>query len=91
MSEIEEVSEFRRALTDYVGEGELAILDDAEWWERFGEALDVVLAARARRKRAERELVRCPARYQGIARCVRNVNHGGDHYSPATGHWKNEA
>jgi hypothetical protein len=84
-----EINEFRDALVCMVS-GDQALLDDEQWWERFGELLNDVLATRARAKRAEREANRCPALYRGVTRCVRPREHEGNHFSPITGQWKRE-
>jgi hypothetical protein len=85
-----EISEFRDALEDFTGYGDKAALSDEQWWEQFGELLDVVLATRARAKRAAREANRCPALYHGVTRCVRARHDVGNHFNPTTGQWKNE-
>lgn len=84
------IGEFRRALDNFVADEEVVQLEDEAWWERLSDLLDEVYAERAFERRAQREATRCPARYQGVAQCVRSKHVTGDHYSPVTGRWKNE-
>lgn len=84
------MGKFRDQLDDFVADADVVRLDDDAWWERFGELLDVVLAATAREKRAARQAVQCEALYRGTTRCVRTREHSGDHYTPATGRWRND-
>jgi hypothetical protein len=84
------INEFRRALADFVADDDVVQLDDEAWWKQLGDLLDPVYAERALERRAQREANRCPARYRGATRCVRNADHPSDHYSPVTGRWKNE-
>lgn len=84
------IARLRTQLDDFVADADVVSLDDEAWWERLGDLLDVVYAARALARREAREAVRCPALYQGTTRCVRNRDHAGNHYSPVTGQWKSE-
>jgi hypothetical protein len=90
VSDSDAIKNFRAQLDDFVADEDVVWLDDEAWWERLGDLLDVVYAARARERRAEREANRCPALYRGTTRCVRNREHAGHHYSPVTGQWKSE-
>jgi hypothetical protein len=82
------VRKFRTELDDFVVDADVVQLDDDAWWERFGELLDDVLAAKAHAKRAARQAVQCSiTRSGGVVRCVLRKNHNGDHFNSSTGRW----
>lgn len=50
-----EIREFKERTLALLTEPETADLPDDVWWERFGDLLDDVFAAKARARRAARE------------------------------------
>ena len=83
-----EIKQFKERLHALLTEPETADLPDAEWWERFGEALDEILGARARARRDEREVNRCTATSEGgVVRCVRPRHDVENHFNPTVGQW----
>lgn len=74
-----EIGEFRQRVHALLTEPETADLLDEEWWERLGDLLDQVYAARARAKRERRRVAAVntmPDKQRDVVRCPVTWNPG---------------